>query len=380
MKKIAAALICSLMVMFVLVGCTPSNPNTPSNPQPEQPAAVKNVIMMIGDGFGPNHLANAKKYFGIDEFIYEDNYICDVTTYSKDSNEEWATDSAASASALATGKKHYNGEVSRHEGEDIQSIMEIAQAQGKKTGIMTSDTLHGATPGAYSAHTNSRENKAEIVADQIQSGIDIMVGSAAEEYTNARQEFINAGYNYIDNVAAFDSLNPNQKYLGNVPALYANNQDYINYPALITKVLNYLDNEDGFFLMIENGLIDSYSHGNNFVSAMEEVVYFEAMIKAVYAFCEGRDDTVVLITADHETGNLALAEEEDISQWEDSKLNALYGWDRHSNMNVKLFIRFASLEDAKTYKDVIDNVDIFTLCQKLVVDESFDDTVIEQAA
>ncbi len=373
MTKLAASLVCCLMVMFTLVGCAPT-------PTPEKPTEIKNVIMMIGDGFGPNHLANAKKYFGIDEFIYEDDYICDVTTYSKDSNEEWATDSAASASALATGKKHYNGEVSRHQDEDIQSIMEIAQAQGKKTGIMTSDTLHGATPGAYSAHTNSRENYSEIVQDQVQSGIDIMVGSASSDYETFQQDFIDAGYNYLDDDAAFDSLIPNQKYIANVPSLYANNQAVIDYPALITKVLNYLDNDNGFFLMIENGKIDSYSHSNDFDSAMQEVVYFNAMIEAVYAFCAEREDTIVIVTADHETGDLQLAPDEDISQWSIEQLQGLYHDVNHSNANVKLFIRFATAQDERNYRTIIDNTDIFTICQNLVVNHSFDFSVIENAA
>lgn len=368
-KKFAITLACLLVVMMSFVGCAPKKDS--GNIEGE----IKNVIVMIGDGFGPNHLKNAKTYFGVDKYAFEDDYLCDVTTYSKDSA---VTDSAASGSALATGQKFNNGEVGWHEREDIENLMEIAQRQGKKTGVLTSDTLHGATPGAYSAHTKSRNNLDEIVQDQINSGIDIMIGAHATEYDSSYIGFMRNGYHFSNRTDDFPStLNPNEKYIAMFPDLQSPynhemvnpGQDWVDFPALIKKVLNYLDNENGFCLMIENGYIDKYSHGNQLFSTLHEVAYFAAMIEAVYEFCAGRNDTVVMITADHETGALQLANsKEEIEE----KNNALYTSGDHSATNVHLFVRQPYKRENQDYQDLIDNTNIFHICKRIVNHQTLD--------
>ena len=355
MKKFAAFFTCLLIGLVSLVGlagCEKKNPAKINN-------NIKNVIVLIGDGFGPNHLDNAKKYFNISKFDYENDYVCDVTTYSLNSS---VTDSAASATALATGHKANNGEVSWHDGEDYEHLMEIAIKNGKKTGIMTSDSLFGATPACYSAHTENRGQTGEIIKDQIASGIDIFVGpvGGGEYYQPTYQQgFVDNGYIYIDDEEELEDLDNDQKYIALFNSLQSPYNEsltgQIDYPAAITNVLSFLDNEDGFCLMIENAYIDKNSHSNQFHAAMCEVRYFADMIKAVYDFCEGRDDTAVIITADHETGGLQLGSS-------DSFGNSLYTTGSHTGANVRLFIKYAYIEHKKT----VDNTDIFKLCKTLV--------------
>lgn len=368
-KKFAITLACLLVVMMSFVGCS-SQPKI-GNIQGE----IKNVIVMIGDGFGPNHLKNAKTYFGVNKFPFENDYICDVTTRSKDSA---VTDSAASGSALATGQKYNNGEVGWHEGKDIENLMEIAQKQGKKTGVLTSDTLHGATPGAYSAHTKSRNNLEEIVQDQTTSGIDIMIGAHAAEYDNSYIGFWQNGYEYSNTTDGFpETLNPNKKYIAMFPDLQSQynheqvnpSKDWVDFPALIKNVLNYLDNENGFCLMIENGYIDKYSHENQFVNVMHEVYYFAQMIQAVYEFCAGRNDTVVMITADHETGGLQLGSDKDEL---DELHNRLFTSGNHSAANVHLFVKQPYKKENQDYQELIDNTNIFHICKKIVKYQTLD--------
>ena len=380
MKKLAVTLACFFVVMFVMVGCTPSAPT----PKPEEPVinskgAIKNVILMIGDGFGPNHLANAKKYFGVDKFAFEDDYVCDVTTYSKNSEvTDGYTDSAAAATAMATGQKVNNGEVGYHNSQEIKNIMEYAMENKMKTGVITSDTLLGATPAGFSAHTSSRGNATVIYDDQVNSGIDLFVGAYATEYSNWLQ-LLNQGYlqrknkpDAIKNLnsndkcfALYTSLKPQRNHLNEYPG-----EAWVDYPALIKDSLNFLDNENGFCCMIEGANIDKYSHGNDFVSAMYEVLYFAEMIEAVYEFVAGRDDTLVLITADHETGGLQLGNTQD-------ELNdSLYTTGNHTATDVNLFVNFPATCQLSNYKDKIDNTDIFKICYQIVTGGKFDANLI----
>ena len=364
-KKFTLVLACLLIVMMGLVGCS-----KPASTRGD----IKNVIVMIGDGFGPNHLANAKKYFDVDKFAFEDHYVCDVTTYSKDSN---ITDSAAAATALATGQKVNNGEIGRHQAQDIENLMEIAIKQGKKTGVLTSDSLCGATPASFSAHTDGRDYVPyadEMAQDQCKSGIDIFIGERAGVYDENYFSFFQRDYVYeTDNSSILNQLDHNEKYIlqySDLKAEYNHNlenssADWVDYPALITDVLGYLDNENGFCLMIENGYIDKYSHNNNFVSTMHEVMYFAQMIEAVYQFCAGRDDTVVMITADHETGGLQLG------NTKESLTDELYTSDGHTATNVNLFIKYAVDHKQKNYSAVIDNTDIFRLGKQLLEQGTF---------
>lgn len=380
MKKLAITFACFLVVMFTMVGCNVDLPE--QSVEPETPViktgAIKNVILMIGDGFGPNHLRNAKKYFGIDKFAFEDDYICDVTTYS---NDNAITDSAAAASALATGQKFNNGEVGRHQFQDVKNIMEYAQENKMKTGVITSDTLHGATPAGFSAHTDSRGDVTGIADDQIKkSKIDLFVGAQAKEYDDFIYVMKNGYHHEINNVAVFDNLNKSEKYLTMFPNLKPERnhelsnpgENWVDFPALIKKSLQYLDNENGFCCMIENANIDKYSHGNDFVSTMYEVLYFAKMIEAVYEFVEGRDDTVVLITADHETGGLKLAGEADALD------NTLFTTGDHTATDVHLWMNLPATSTTGNYKAKIDNTDIFKICHKIVTSGEFDTALITE--
>ena len=375
MRKLAISLACLLLVMFVMVGCTPSKPDDTPAPEVAAKGAIKNVIVMIGDGFGPNHLINAKKYFDIDKFAFEDDYLCDVTTYSKNSE---ITDSAAAATALATGQKVNNSEVGYHNYQDIRNIMEYAMENKMKTGVITSDTLLGATPAGFSAHTSSRHNASEIYQDQANSGIDLFVGAYATEYSDWF-ELSKKGYlqrknkpDAIKNLTSDDkcfslytSLKPQRNHL----AEYAGTA-WVDFPALIKDSLNFLDNENGFCCMIENANIDKYSHGNDFVSAMHEVLYFAQMIEAVYEFVAGRDDTIVLITADHETGGLQ------VGNTKDELTNALYTTGDHTATDVHLWMKCPNLVANVNYKKQIDNTDIFKICHEVVTTGSFNQNIL----
>lgn len=369
LKKLAVTLACLVVVMFSMVACAPS---APTEPTPEiKDGAIKNVILLIGDGFGPNHLINAKKYFDIDKFAFEDDYVCDVTTYSAN---DAVTDSAAAASALATGQKFNNGEVGYHNFQDVKNIMEYAQEHNMKTGVITSDTLHGATPAGFSAHTNSRHNASEIVDDQIKSGVDLLVGAYANDYDDWLYMAQNGYQHQSNKINAVKNLQSDEKCFAMFTDLKPS-KNYVDFPELIKDSLNFLDNENGFCCMIENANIDKYSHNNDFENTMQEVLYFAQMIEAVYEFVAGRDDTVVLITADHETGGLQ------VGQTKDELNSSLFtSGGVHTATDVHLWIKFPQAPAQVNYKTKIDNTDIFKICHKIVTEGVFDQSLISAVA
>lgn len=348
-------ILCALIFCFGFVGCKKTASNNDD---------IKNVIILIGDGMGKNHVTNSQRYFD-KEYPFTKDYATSVHTRSLDSS---ITDSAAAATALATGVKVNNGEVGYHDGQAITNIMEIAKQKGKKTGIITTDELCGATPACYSAHANNRSNSSKIVADQVQSGIDLFVGqnlSGVYELENGGGQFTDAGYTLIDDATDFTNLDKAKKYLGNFENMRSKYNEELTAQAdieeIIKNALEFLDGEKGFCLMIENAFIDKCSHSNDFVGAMSEVYEFSDMIDEVYKFCEGRKDTAVLITADHETGGLSATTNR-------AKMNnSLFSTGGHTGADVNLYLKYVAFDKKK----VIDNTQIFLLCKSLVENDKY---------
>lgn len=322
------------------------------------PAEIKNVILLIGDGMGFNHIENTKLFFDIEEFSFEKVRPYSVTTFSKDND---VTDSAAAATALATGNKTINGSVSRLDGQDFEHIMSIAQTHGKKTGVITNDSLSGATPACFSSHANSRYSTNDIIDGQTTSNIDILLGQESKSYEQRKVDFENNGYTYASTIDELLQCNSQQKIVANIPNIKSkyntNLANQTDFAEIVNFTLNHLENENGFCLMIENAYIDKNSHSNNLYDAMCEVRSFADSIQAVFDFCQGRNDTMVLITADHETGGLLKA----TAKAELS--NSLYTTESHTSANVPLYLYGSKL---KGVKGTIDNTQIFSICKSVM--------------
>ena len=287
------------------------------------PAKVKNVIIMIGDGMGENHLALAREQ-GVDLFM---DANCDLRGQSKTrSFSDKVTDSAAGGTALSCGVRVSNGAVAVYpidpDGVLLRprSITENAIAHGMKTGVITTDSTTGATPAAFSAHTSSRSNDEDITAQQIESDIDLIWG-AATEY--ADRETVEAnGRVYVSDAAGMEALTAGTfsfaQFTGDfwhseVPAgCTAPTLEEMSVKAI--ELLN-TNNENGFFLMIEGAHIDKNSHRTrddvtDYPEKTRDVTDamkgFDDAIRAAVEFAREDGNTIVLVTADHETGDLYL--------------------------------------------------------------------------
>ena len=309
---LALALVFSLFAPQVVIAATVSEDGT-----------YKNVIFMIGDGMGENHLRLAVQE-GYSLFMVEN---ADIRGQSKTrSLSDSVTDSAAGATALACGVRNTNGCVGTYSIDPSgilfrpRSITENAIAHGMKTGIVTTDSTAGATPAGYSAHVKERGMAQEITDQQLASDIDFIWGAAVDATNREAVEAM--GITYVSNKAELEALTPGTRSFGQFsgsfwrPAL--DNSDLPTLEELTVKAISLLnaDNENGFFLMVEGAHIDKNSHATaedgtpDYPEKHERVAAavkgFDNAIKAAVEFARADGNTLVVVTADHETGSLYL--------------------------------------------------------------------------
>ena len=288
-------------------------------------AAPKNIIYMIGDGMGPAYLS-AYRYYSDDKTTAEvESTVFDplwqgvATTYPDD--DTYVTDSAAGATALATGVKSYNGAISvNRQHVPIATMMQIAKQLGKANGIVASSQINHATPASFLAHNKSRRNYddiADMYLDYRINGMpvaDVMLGGGTNYFIrNGRDlvsEFKQLGFQYADSWQQLEKLNkaPALALLAQTslpPAL--NSPQHKQLATLTTKALELLSPaEKGFILMVEGSQIDWCGHDNDIACAMAEMHDFAGAIKVAKAYVDAHPDTLLIITADHETGGLSL--------------------------------------------------------------------------
>lgn len=298
MKRAISIALILLTAFTAALGLSACNPNR----------KIKNVIIVIGDGMGLKHITAGKSYEQAD-LAFEDWSMVKVNTGSLDTamDSDTPTDSAAAGTALAGGYLTYNGCIGMDgNGREIKTILDYALDEGKSTGVVTTDTLVGATPGAFSGHSMSRTKTIEIALSQLDSGVNLLCGSASAEFTERVDEIEQSGYAYCDDLAALDEKAQGDKLLCQLD-MYGVKAS-VKLPAVTRKALEFLDrDEDGFVLMVEQAHIDKYSHSNNFTDMQRAVSDLNATVKEILTWLGEREDTAILVTADHETGGLSLA-------------------------------------------------------------------------
>ena len=325
----------------------------------------RNVIVMIGDGMGPNDLILTEKYSaGIYDFGLIMNLIPNngwATTHSADSA---ITDSAASGTALATGVKTNNGMIGMApDGTILKNISEIAREEGKKIGIVTNDNIVGATPSAFSVHNVSRLNVRELEKSYVDFAPDVLIGQTVGKFTNhdLTKFLISTGMNGMDKINSTLNKDYDKPFLG----FFKENTTAKTTDTLAhyTEVaLNRLKNNDeGFFLMIENTSADNAGHSNDMKGKLNGVPNLERAIAVVLKFMKENPDTLLIITSDHECGGVQLPEEGKTPD------NSLFTSDDHTGVNVRTFAVGYGAEyfNNKT----IDNTDIAKFAIKAVKGE-----------
>jgi alkaline phosphatase len=346
-----------------------------------QAGAAKNVILMIGDGMGPEHVKAGSYYLTGAEgkLSFEPYFRCTVTTRSLD---QAVTDSAASATTMATGHKTNNGVLSQSPDGSVvyETILERAKKMGKMTGLVTTAQISDATPAAFGAHEPARGNYANIVDDYLSSstpnvifgGGDPAKGNAgffsAEQVERAKT----LGYQFVDDITSMNALKPAVGehvlglFAGVCTTLEVNRKINCREPHLTqmtTKALSILEHDpDGFFLMVEGGEIDKAAHASNIAGVAGEAAEFGKAVGIVLKWMESNPDTLLLVTADHETGGLSVSPcakgQIPTATWGSPGV--------HSNRNVPLYAAGpdASMLQWYIFDGVTDDTDLYRVMRK----------------
>lgn len=326
--------------------------------------APRNVILLIGDGMGIAHITAARITKGgpSSRLAIDGLPVAGlVTTYCANA---LITDSAAAATAIATGTKANYGVVGlAPDGSRAKSILEAAQEIGKSTGLVTTTSITDATPACFASHVENRGQQQEIAAQLIAAKVDVLCGGGLGYFTpkgkdgswreddrDLTAEAVLGGYKLSVNEADLKSTT-GPKILG----LFAQGNLSTQSPEpplseLADKAIQTLSrNRHGFFLMVEGGQIDIYSHHNDFDGMVRQLLEFDRVVAEALDFARRDGNTLVIVTADHETGGLTLLKDDK------GKLSPSWSTTGHSGVVVPIF---AFGPDSQRFAGVIDNTNI----------------------
>jgi alkaline phosphatase len=273
-----------------------------------------NVILMIGDGMGYEHVELAK-LVEVGEngslTMQQLTWNASVTTHCYDNP---ITDSGAAATAIATGektRKNYVGvDIS---GQPLETILEYAQTLNKSTGLVSKCRIVDATPAGFATHVASRYEYAEIASQLVESDIDVLLGGGLDFFSSSQISTMESnGYTVVyDRTSMLDVTS------GRIFGLFADvhmdyelDRDHIEDPSIgemTNKSLELLTQDpDGFFLMVEAGRIDLAAHDEDKVRNALETIEFDEAIQVALDYVEANNNTILIVTADHETEGLVV--------------------------------------------------------------------------
>jgi alkaline phosphatase len=270
----------------------------------------------------------------------------EMATYAADSP---MTDSAAAATAMATGHKVNNGVISMEfpgSGTPLKTLLEIFKAQNKWTGLVSTTYITHATPAAFAAHNPERNNLADIAHDYLHlTRPNVLLGGGGNGLTEKDAEV--AGYTVVTDREGLLNLDTDTENCvsgqfgdTNIPYIFDGSDDLPQLSEMVSVALDILCNaQGGFFLLVEGGRIDHAGHSNDIERNILETIEFSKTVQTIFDGVAGRDDTLILVTADHETGGLKVHKNNGKGQVPDISWSTgghtvsnvpLYGWGRNA--------------------------------------------------
>src|SRR5690625_1772637 len=340
-------------------------------PTHQDDGTAKNVILLIGDGMGQNQVSAASYYQG-DGFGTEDLVMDQFTdvgfarTYSHDNT---VTDSAAAATAFSSTHKTDNGVLGKapenqvhsddEEHFDVETVLESAESNDMATGLVSTARITHATPAAFASHIGSRDEENQIAEQMLlEHDIEVMLGGGKrhflpkeeggkrEDKKNLIDSAEEKGYEIVTNKSEMNKTEGG-KLLGlfsNSHMTYELDRDMTEEPSLdemTEKALGVLkDDKNGFFLMVEGGRIDHAGHANYPATNIHETLAFDRAVEEALQFAKEDGDTLVIVSADHETGGMSIG------------LDGQYGFNKDVIRNMRRTTEYISSQLDSKYSNV----------------------------
>jgi len=340
--------------------------NAQKNKRSPKSQSPKNIILLIGDGMGTSHVYagyTAKK--GVMNITG-----MPVTGFSvTNSASNYITDSGAGGTALSTGVKTKNGSIGTDvEGKPLKTILEMAEDKGLSTGLVSTSSITHATPASFIAHSPSRSKYEDIAYDFLHTDIDVFIGGGYNHFARRADSL-----NLIDSLTARgyfiardlkDVDVPSTQRLAalladeHMPSMLKGRGEML--PEATDLALKMLKkNKKGFFIMIEGSMIDWAAHDNDAESIVKETVDFDNAVGRALQFAVKNGETLVIVTADHETGGLGI----NGGSIETGEIVGAFTSKDHTATMVPVF---AFGPGAERFTGVQQNTDIFKKCVELL--------------
>lgn len=294
---------------------------------PPQRSQAHAIILFIGDGMGEAH-RTAARWSAVGQM--------GALTMDRMPFVGWAhthaangaiTDSAAAATALATGVKTNNGMIGQApDGTPLTTILERAQAKGMAVGLVTTVQVSHATPAAFAAHVADRDMMTEIARQMLEARVDVLLGGGENQFVptdddgcfgpgerldgrNLIDEAALAGYTHVCTATAFTAVPTSTTRLLGIFADEAMPRPFSpSLKDMTQKAIDILSQDpDGFFLMVEGGQIDWASHANNATGAISDTIGLDEAIAVAQTYASTVSNSLVIVTADHETGGMSVS-------------------------------------------------------------------------
>jgi alkaline phosphatase len=327
----------ALLLLLVFTSLTSFKPHDPKDKKPV------NVILLIGDGMGLSQVSYALM-MATERLAFERFKTLGLSKTSAANHK--ITDSAAGATALSCGAKTNNGAI----GVDVSNlpmttILEMAEAKGYVTGMVATCAITHATPASFIAHQPSREMYEEIAKDFLKTDIDLFIGGGYDHFAKRKDsvdliaQLKTKGYTVIQSEHELYMYTGTQKLAAliapkHLPKMQEGRGSFLaNSTQLAINKLS--KNGTGFFLMVEGSQIDWGGHANDAEYIRQEVMDFDLAIAKALDFATKDGNTLVIVTADHETGGFALSgNEEDKTQ---NKVEPKFTTKNHTGVMVPVY-------------------------------------------
>lgn len=379
MKVIIPALIVIMITTILFIQGTSKSP--------------KYIFLFIGDGMSSAQVELTEIY----QNSVENNEITEQTKLSftefntiglrkNYSGSNYIPDSAASATALSSGILTYNGSINTDmDGNEVKSLTYDLHESGKKIGIITTMSLNHATPAAFYATAPSRVDYDNIAYDLVDSNFEYFAGGdifgiSSEEIQNYA---IDNGYTIINDINALDSISKENKNIVISPqtngegliSFAIDNKNAFNLANYVKKGIEVLDNKNGFFIMAESGLIDYAGHNNDARSVISEVQELNNAVQVALEFAEKHpDETLIIVTGDHETGGLTLGTENTTHSLNLQRLqNQTYSYEKLVEYAVQIKNQNIPYTEVINYLNIyygIHNIDLTDVYAKTIAGDS----------